>query len=362
MFMFSLALLGICLLLAGISASSNQNLPQQEHSKLPSLLDKARLSESAQLKTALGDQVWQGWGSADLPFIIWNRSYEFLFNYTGKPPAEWSLVTDDDIDGAPYFRRKANKPQNFAVQVGEVWSASMATKNTTDVFLIDTFRGMFPSPIKQVFPYRLLLQPSETQIGGLLHETFHVYQYQLAPDRIKKAESIHGLGDQYEAASDAFNGDLKKESQALAKALKAKGREEKIDLASQFLSLREVRRKNYQLSSELVDYERWVEWEEGTAKYIEVAILKKASESPDYPPLREMQKDPDFKAYQKVHQRWSQELIQLQYQTTSGESQFYLTGMAQAFLLDDLMPEWKAKYWNDNIFLEDLLHLAVTED
>jgi len=38
-----------------------------------------------------------------------------------------------------------------------------------------------------------------------------------------------------------------------------------------------------------------------------------------------------------------------------------MTGMAQAFLLDALLPDWKEKYWKDGIFLEDLLRTAIAE-
>lgn len=354
--------LGICLLLSVASAASNRNLPKQENSELPGQLDKARLLEAIQLRAMLGDSIWHGWGSAQIPIIVSNDSYEFLFDYRGEPPAEWSLIAGDDLAGEPYFRRTADDPQNFAVRVGDIWTASMGTKNNMDVFLIDTFREMFPSPIKQIFPYRFLIQPTETQLGGLLHETFHVYQYQMVPDRIATAESIHKLGDQYESTSESFNAERKQESALLAEALEAKLQAEKIDLVRQFLAIRDARRKDSQLSAELIDYERWLEWEEGTAKYIEVAILKAASESTDYEPLPEMQNDPDFNGHQKFDQRWSQELIQLRYQTTSGETQFYMTGMAQAFLLDELLPDWKDKYWGEGIFLEDLLRMATTED
>ncbi|HEU0295748.1 MAG TPA: hypothetical protein VFR47_23615 [Anaerolineales bacterium] len=355
-------LLGICLLLSAVSAFSNRNLPKQENSELPGPLDKARLLEALQLRAMLGDQVWPGWGSTEIPIILSNDSYEFLFDYRGQPPAEWSLIADDDLAGKPFFRRTADDPQNFAVRVGDIWTASIGTKNNMDVFLIDTFRDMFPTPIKQIFPYRFLIQPSETQLGGLLHETFHVFQYQIAPDRVTEAESIHKLGDQYESSSASLNTEWRQESALLADAMEAESQAEKINLVRQFLTIRDARRKDYQLSTELIDYERWLEWEEGTAKYIEVAILKAASESAEYQPLPEMQNDPDFNSYQKFDQRWSQELIQLRYQTTSGETQFYMTGMAQAFLLDELMPDWKDKYWGDGVFLEDLLRMAIAED
>jgi hypothetical protein len=34
--------------------------------------------------------------------------------------------------------------------------------------------------------------------------------------------------------------------------------------------------------------------------------------------------------------------------------------MAQAFLLDDLLPGWKAQYWTEGVFFEDLLRSALS--
>lgn len=38
-----------------------------------------------------------------------------------------------------------------------------------------------------------------------------------------------------------------------------------------------------------------------------------------------------------------------------------ITGMAQAFLLDRLMPQWKRRILRDTVLLEDLLGDAVKE-
>jgi hypothetical protein len=354
-----LALLGLCSLLTILASFSNRSLPGEEHSDTLSPLNKARLLEALHLKSALGDQVWPGWGSADIPVIIWNRSFEFLANYKGEAPSGWSRMPGEDLNGQALYRRAANDPQNFAVRVGDLWAASMATKQTTDHFLIETFQGFFPAPLKQIFPYRLLLQPSETQMGGVLHESFHVYQYQNAPERIAEAESIHKLGREYETAAEALQPEWKAESKLLADALEAKTKDEKIELVSQFLETRDGRRKKHGLAQKLVEYERWLEWEEGTAKYIEVAMLKKAGATMDYQALPDMRIDPEFKQYGKTGQRWRQEIIQLRYQTTLGENQLYMTGLAQAFLLDDLLPGWQDRYWAGGVFLEDLLRQAI---
>ena len=354
--------LGLCLILSIVSILSNTNLPQAEHSDRISALDKARLLEALHLKGTLGDQVWPDWGTTEIPVIVWNEGYEFLVEYPDEPPADWTIISDDNLEGKTYYRRRADDPQNFAVAVGDSWVASMATKSSTDEFLIESFKDLFPPPIKQIFPYRLLIQPSETQIGGLLHETFHVYQIEVSPNRLKTAEAAHKSGDQYNSVAEGFQSEWKKESALLAEALRAESKAKKIELVKGFLAIRDARRRDHHLSNELLDYERWLEWEEGVAKYVEVAILKEAFETRTYQPLPEILADPDFDTYQKFNQRWSQELIQLRYQTTSGESQFYMTGMAQAFLLDGLMSDWKEKILEENTFLEDLLRQGVMSD
>ena len=44
---------------------------------------------------------------------------------------------------------------------------------------------------------------------------------------------------------------------------------------------------------------------------------------------------------------------------TSVDVRFYYSGMAQAFLLDRLMPGWKDRALSDDVWLEDLLADAV---
>jgi hypothetical protein len=353
-------LTGLCLVLAAFSALSNRNLPEAETSSQLSDLDKARLSEAIHLRSELGEKLWPGFGQALIPVIVWNRGYEFLVGMQTAPPSDWTPVLDDSFNG-PIYNRPADDPQNFAVPVGEAWAASIASKSATDAFLISQFRDMFPPPIKQVFPYRLLIQPSETQIGAVLHEQFHVFQVQNAHERLDAAEAAHQLGDQYESAAAAFGPEWKRESALLADALRAETEPEQRELVREFLERRDARRADSQLTPELIDYERWLEWEEGVAKYIEVLALKQAFEAEGFAPLPAMAADPDFRAYQGFDKRWSQELTQLRYQTTSGESQLYATGMAQAFLLDDLLPGWKAQYLSEGIFLEDLLRSALAQ-
>jgi hypothetical protein len=236
----------------------------------------------------------------------------------------------------------------------------MATKTMTDLFLVQVYRGFLPPVIEQVFPYRLLIQPSETQIGAVVHEAFHVYQARLAPRRLEAAEAAHRLGDPYWAVDETMRQAWKEEAGLLSKAVAANSEEGARLLARQFLEVRQQRRQGVNLSAELVDYERWLEWEEGLAKYVEIKILQLAYETASYRPLPELEADPDFKEYRGFKRRWSQENIQLKMQAgQAGDSRFYQTGLAMAYLLDRLSPDWKASAFSDGVFLEDLLQEAL---
>lgn len=353
----------LCVIAAGFSAQSNRDLLSSppEMDRLDAH-DKARLAETLHLKQELGQSVWPGWGKAEIPVLLWNRDYAFLAGYP-DPPAPWEPMSGDTFQTQAYFRRPAGEPQNFAVRVGDRWVASMATKWETDIFVIEMIRGVLPPPFKQIVPYRALIQPSEVQMTGVLHETFHVYQAQVAPERLDEAEAAHRHKEQYWQADAAMRRAWKREIDMLVRALKAGSEEEMAALVREFLDERTRRRAESGLSAELIDYERQLEWEEGLAKYVELAIWRAASENAEYEPLPDMAGDPDFKGYRMFKQRWSQEIGQMKRQATQeGETRFYYTGMAQAMLLDRLLPDWKDRALLKDVWLETLLAEAVQTD
>lgn len=161
----------MCLAAASVSYLSNRGLPS-EPARLDVLSDtgKTRLAEALHLKGQLGERVWSGWGEKAIPVLLWNHEYSFL---VGLPdaPAGWEKVGGDTFFGEPYSRRLSADPQNFAVDVDGTWVASMATKWEADAFMIEMFQDILPPLIEDVFPYRLLILPSEVQITGVLHET-----------------------------------------------------------------------------------------------------------------------------------------------------------------------------------------------
>lgn len=64
--------------------------------------------------------------------------------------------------------------------------------------------------------------------------------------------------------------------------------------------------------------------------------------------------DPEFQDYSAFPAKWSRELGQMK-RMASDETRFYYSGLAQAVLLDRVMPGWKDRALTDGVWLEDLL-------
>jgi hypothetical protein len=374
-------LVSFCLLATAVSAISNIGLPAQSE-QVDSLSEnqKGLLAEFFQVRTALGESVWPGWGELDSPVVVYNEATAFLVNYPeASPPAgwlkvpqmqahggAWQLVIDDDLNGQPYYRQTlpatGETPQAFTVVVGEQWAASMTTKEWTAIALRQQIQQDLPASLAAVVPFRLvnnlLLRGSDGYISLLAHESFHAFQGTAVPERLAAAEMALSAETTYPWADT--KADWQTELDLLVAALQAETVEETAVLTTQFLAQRQQRRQDAGLTDNQIDFERQREWLEGVARYVELEIWRQAAQS-NYQPSAALAGDSDFESYRQFATRWSQEIDQIRRMTNDeGEGRFYYTGMAQAVLLDRLMPRWKETIFEDDVFLEDLLRTAVT--
>ena len=375
-----LGLISVCLLAVVASAISNINLP--EHSLVTEHLsdfDKIRLEETLHLRQAVGNDVWPGWGDADIPAIQYNEEYAFLVGYSEPPngwvrvPSNqelggpWEVVPDDAFSGQVYYRQLLPDPdvtpQAFTVLVGGRWVSSIATYDWMKISLIQTIRQDLPAFMRPIFPAQLfvdqLLGGSDKYISLSAHEAFHAYQGMSVPEKLTTAE-IAGrqLEDQYPWDDESLKADWQEELDILAEALRSTDQALTVNLVRQFLLLRITRRESASLSPELIAYENQREWLEGLARYAELEIWRRASDK-TYTPMLDTSSLPDFDGYTGFYTRWSQEISQLTMMADDkGDGRFYYTGMAQAFLLDRLMLSWKLQAFEENIWLNDLLDTA----
>ena len=340
-------LLVLLVVLAALGAWSNRGLPTQSAvvDRLAEL-DKARLAEALHLKKELGDAIWPGWGSADVPVILYNEAYVFLLGCPEPAPGwitvpgdkviggPWEEVPGDTFNSAPYHRQKlpasGTTPQAFTVRVGERYVASFQTTEWMRISMMQMVRDTLPPVIEDVVPYRLALRlfigGTDGYISLLLHESFHAYQGTVAPSRLATSERVMTMAADYEGHDPAMNDAWQEELSQLAAAASSTSRDEVANLARRFLAHRAGRRASSGLSPALVDFERAREWEEGLAKYVELAAWRAGFETGTYRPLPAMAHDPDFRDYSTFAAKWSRELGQMK-RNSGGEVRFYYSGL-----------------------------------
>lgn len=376
-----IGLVGLCLLSTAILALSNRNLPTR--SQVTDRLSdesKAQLGEVIRLRQNLGSEIWPGWDETDVPIIVYNEAYAFLVGYADPPngwvrmPQEqerggpWEIVPDDDFFGEPYYRQPLPNPditpENFTVKVGAQWVATMWTLEYAEIAFYEGFQDSLPPFLTAIFPYRimwnLIMGETDTYIAALEHESFHVFQGTVVPERLAEAEFANLYEETYPWDDEASEAAWQTEVDLLQAAVRAETDEEAVRLAQEFLAQRDERRATIGLSVELITFEQEREWLEGLAKYAEVTIGQVAAASPTYIPIPELADNEDFHAYTTRERYWSQQVGEIgRLSGREGATRFYYTGMGQAILLDRLLPNWKERVFDPNVSLEDLLREAV---
>jgi hypothetical protein len=215
------SLLGLVILCTGtitFSALSNLNLPS--HSPTVDRLNdlqKARLAEAIHLRQTLGDQVWPGWGQADIPIIVYNEQFAFIVGYPDPPTGwvkipkneqrggPWELAPGEPFFGQAYYRQPLPDPQitpeNFTVLVGNRWVITLQTRESLEASFYTGFPKQVPPFLRGVIPYRVvwgfLEGETEQYIQGLEHEAFHAFEGIKAADRLLAAENSSRLDSSY---------------------------------------------------------------------------------------------------------------------------------------------------------------------
>jgi len=297
--------------------------------------DKTELIEILRLKNEFGDQVWPGLSGSDIRNILYNERYEFLVGHP-KPPSPWEVVKGDSFLGRPYHRRPAENPQTFAVAVGTLWAGSGGTLEL----------------MNSKIPFRL---SREFHVVIALHEIFHAFQANRAPQRFARAASVYKSEKKYPYKDPTFSAAWNSEGETLAIALAAEEEAAVSGHVQQFLDIREARRKQIAFDPELTAYEHGLEWLEGLAKYAEVRFYELAASRPG---------EAAYTDYRSGHPFRLPDLARLRRNLggQEGDLRFYLSGMAQAMLLDRLFPGWKAGVFEEKANLEDCLRAAVLPD
>lgn len=348
----------LLLITVGIHAAGIENEQEQEASKEGEELtrlnseDKAQLIELIRLKKMIGSRVWPNLGEAEIPLILFNERYEFLVAHP-SPPAPWVAVDSDTFQGSPYHLRKAEESQAFAVPVGDLWAGSLGTLSHMNRSIKEQLQKEIPPEKLTPGLVKMMTLTPAQQVVYLLHEVFHAFQAVQANARFMRANDVYVHEKQYPFEDENFKDAWDKEGALIASALREKDVSERIGLIQRFLEVRKKRRSDVSLSPELVVFERELEWLEGLAKYVELRFSELCSSE---------QAGVESKNYRIIRNRLRMDFYQRlkKLGDLHGDLRFYLSGAAQAMILDVISPGWKQEIMqNENIGLEDLVQTAV---
>lgn len=325
---------------------------QEDSSATLTETEQAHLAIAWHLLTTDGGTAWPGLGASAPPYLVRKGDYEFLVGHPDPPP-DFTRMPGLSVAGAPVYRLDGHltpRPVATSWQVGELWSVAVPVRDDLQA-LLDDMLG--PETVELT---------DETYVRTLLHEALHAHQLNTLggpgslPGFTAGPSSMDWLEAMSDAELDALNAGHAAEGEALVAALEAETDDDARAAVAAFLQLRAEHRTN--AAPDLVAYERAIEWTEGPARYVEVALARRAGEidlatETGYPI-----------AFSPPGETWAGFLDQVADPGAipgSIRERYAALGAAQAFVLDRLLPGWQDRLLVEGVPVEDLLAEAIAE-
>jgi len=356
----AVALLLSLALLVGPSASRGAAPARQE--ERPDQLSRERLlllREAFQLVSLVGNDLWPGWAGVPLTVLVVGETREFLVN----PPPDWEPSSgfepaDQSFLGRPIYRRRRSLPM--------------------------ALRAAFPVdgvPAAVVGAWREGEESPNEWATTLVHEWFHVLQMQR--DEEAKVAELDLDGAAYPSLQLDYpfaygDGDISNAIHLLGNALyDFWDRSRTLPRAMQrtfvaqtpwaaLRNLETVVRLKY--GDDAYSYFRYQTWKEGVARYTEVHVALRAADLERRGRLRPVPGFASVPGAMSYQQLWD-EVIRTNFweirpSVTEGAdpSAFYGIGHGIAELLDQIHPGWRQRYFEEGVWLDDLVTEKMAPD
>jgi hypothetical protein len=302
--------------------------------------DRIRIREAYRLASQLGDRIWPNWHTAPFALLLVTPDYEYLAGHPNPSP-DFIATNTDTLLGGPVFYRK----RTFPVQL----QATFPAVNGVNTIVIG--------------PAELTADKTSTRwVLTVLHEHFHQYVYSQPGyfDAVTKLGLAHGdqsgmwmLNYPFPYDSARVQQKFSATTRALLDAL-AQTDKPALDrkTAAFGAAMREFRQSVPEEAAKYFDFQLW---QEGVARYTEIALGELAAKA--YTPSAEFSALPDYKSYASVaagirrgvlDDLGSMSLAKLQRVVV------YSTGAADALLLDKVRPSWKGDFLSRRFRLPDV--------
>ncbi|MFI5232961.1 MAG: hypothetical protein ACHQSE_10680 [Gemmatimonadales bacterium] len=304
-----------------------------------SATDRIRIREASRLAATLGDRIWPNWHNAPFALLLVTPDYEYLVGHP-NPSADFIATNTDTLLGRPVFYRK----RTFPVQL----QATFPAVNGVSTIVIG--------------PAELTADKTSTRwVLTVLHEHFHQYVYSQPGyyDAVIKLGLSHG--DQsgmwmlnypfpYDSArvQEAFTAMTRALLDALAQTDRSALDAKSAAFRRAMIAFRQS------APAEAATYFDFQLWQEGVARYTEIALGELAARA--YTASPEFSALPDFKSYATVAATIRRGVLDdLGSMSLAKQKRVvvYSTGAADALLLDKVRPLWKSEFLSHRFHLPD---------
>lgn len=329
------------------------------------------LKECRNITKTLGMELYPGWDFPSTPVLFYRPNVqELLINFPHKPDGFTKYTGPNPLgDETIYVRNDTTlfsiDDQNTSTEIDSIPVLVVADpfssmRNQLQNVLTQRSKEFAESWLQD---WSFIPRPYD-QLALILHESFHVYQSKLAPEKGANEMAVA----QYPLLDPVNNALYVLEGNILKDALSSTSPEIKREKIRQFVAVRSHRQSL--LDSSSVEYENLNEFVEGTAKYVEYKFLLAGEK---VVPVPEMYFHTGFNGYRNVLPREFKNRVENMVNVVavnddrfgnkfgSGPLRFklYDLGACQAILLDGVMPQWKDEIFRDGVYLSDLLIRSI---
>lgn len=296
--------------------------------------DRVRLAEAFRLAADVQEALWPGWSEVPFAVLLVTPDAEFLVGHP-RPPDDFAPAARDTLLGAVFVRPRQLPPTLLATfPVGGVSTVIVGTPEATGL-------------------------ASTAWVVTLLHE--HVHQMQAHAPGYYAATDALGLagGDTtgmwmltypFPYTSPVVGARFVAYRDALAGALAARYRPD-ADAARDTLDAARERLRDA-LSDADARYLDFQQWQEGVARDTERRVADAAADRHDpLPAFAVLPYAEPYAAVARTQRRALADALATADLAAWGRAAFYVTGAAEALLLDAEAPGWRRRYLADRFTL-----------
>jgi hypothetical protein len=304
-----------------------------------SATDRIRVREAYRLAAQLGDRIWPNWHTAPFALLLVTPDFEYLVGHPNPSP-DFTAIANDTLVGHPVLYRKRTLP----VQM----QATFPAVNGVNTVVIG--------------PAELTADKTSTRwVLTVLHEHFHQFVYSQPGyfDAVTKLGLAHGdqsgmwmLNYPFPYDSARVQLAFTAMTHALLDALAQTDRPALDAKSAVFRRAMTAFRQS--APAEAATYFDFQLWQEGVARYTEIAIGELAAKA--YTPSSEFSALPDFKSYASVAADIRRTVLDNLGSMSLAKLKrvvVYSTGAADALLLDKVRPSWKNEFFTHRFRLPD---------